>query len=197
MAQRTLLLDLDGTLWDSRPWCVEILARLSDRREAELKHKLKSGANIRRLARECGVTDKRFELEAAKSAASLRFYDGVLGTLDDLADRSTSMGEVTNLPGGLVKTVLRETGIAGHFKAVITPRIGLPAKPKPHGIRRALLEMGREADLHTWMVGDGVVDGQAAEVAGVRFAWASYGYEAVEPPNTDTVLRSFADSLCL
>ena len=131
MAQQTLLLDLDGTLWDSRPWYVEILARLSDRREAELEHKLKSAANIRRLARECGVTDKRFELEAAKSAASLRFYGGALGTLDDLADRSTSMGVVTNLPGGLVKAVLRDTGIGGHFKALGWPTRQCSRRPLP------------------------------------------------------------------
>ena len=197
MAQRTLLLDLDGTLWDSRPWYAEILARLSGGRAAELEYKLASGANIRRLASECGVTDYRFDREAGKTAVSLRFYDGALETLNDLADRTTSMGVVTNLPGRLVKTVLHETGIAGHFTTVVTPRAGVPAKPKPLGIRRALREMGREADERTWMVGDGVVDAEAAEAAGVRFAWASYGYEAVQPPNTETVLHSFADSLRL
>ena len=97
------------------------------------------------------ITDYRFDREAGKSVASLRFYDGVLGTLDDLANRSTSMGVVTNLPGQLVKTVLQNTGIAGHFKTVVTPRFGVPANPKPHGIRRAPEEMGREADVRTWM----------------------------------------------
>ena len=197
MARRTLLLDLDGTLWDSRPWYADILARLSGGCAADLEDRLASGVNIRRLASECRVTRYRFDREAGKSAASLRFYDGVLRTLDDLFDCATSIGVVTNLPGGLVGVVLQETGIADRFEAIITPRAGVPAKPKPHGIRRALQEMGREADLGAWMVGDGAVDAEAAEAAGVRFAWASYGYESVPPPNTDMVLRNFEDALGL
>lgn len=197
MARRTLLLDLDGTLWDSRPWYAEILARLSGDSATELEDTLASGVNIRRLASERGVTSHRFDREAGRSAVSLRLYDGVLQTLDDLSNLATSIGVVTNLPGRLVETVLRETGIASHLEVIVTPRVGVPAKPQPHGIRRALQEMGREADGHTWMVGDGVVDAEAAKAAGVRFAWASYGYEAVLPPDTDTVLRSFPDVLGL
>lgn len=197
MARRTLLLDLDGTLWDSRPWYAEILARLSGGSATELEDTLVSGVNIRRLASERGVTSYRFDREAGRTAASLRLYDGVLRTLDDLSNLETSIGVVTNLPGRLVETLLQETGIASHLEVIVTPRVGVPAKPKPHGIRRALQEMGREADGRTWMVGDGVVDAEAAKAASVRFAWASYGYEAVHPPDTERVLRSFPDVLGL
>lgn len=151
MAQRTLLLDLDGTLWDSRPWYAEILARLSGGPAAELEDKDASGVNIRRLASDCGVTDYLFDRTASKSAASLRFYDGVLSTLDDLAESSTLMGVVTNLPGQLVRAVLHDTDITGRFKAIVTPRIGLPAKPKSHSIRRTLQETGPEAYVRTCM----------------------------------------------
>ena len=190
-------MDLDGTLWDSRPWYAEILARLSGGSATELEDTLASGANIRRLASDRGVTSYRFDREAGRSVASLRLYDGVLRTLDDLSSLATSIGVVTNLPGRLVETVLQETGIASHLEVIVTPRVGVPAKPKPHGIRRALQEMGRKADGRTWMVGDGVVDAEAAKAAGVRFAWASYGYEAVVPSDTETVLRSFPDVLGL
>ena len=115
MARRTLLLDLDGTLWDSRPWYAEILARLSGDSATELEDTLASGVNIRRLASERGVTSHRFDREAGRSAVSLRLYDGVLQTLDDLSNLATSIGVVTNLPGRLVETVLQETGIASHL----------------------------------------------------------------------------------
>lgn len=197
MAQRTLLLDLDGTLWDSRPWYAEILAQLSGGSIANLEDRLASGVNLPRLASACGVTNSRLVREAGKNVASLRLYDGALLTLDNLQKRATSMGVVTNLPGWLVKPMVEWTGIAAYFESIVTPRRGVQSKPKPHGIRRALKEMGREIDFHTWMVGDGTVDAEAAEAAGVQFAWASYGYETVEPAGTETVLHSFEDVLGL
>ena len=197
MARPTLLLDLDGTLWDSRPWYAEILARLSGGSATELENRLASGASVVQLASERRVSRSRVAREASNSVASLRLYDGTLRTLEDLTDRATSMGVVTNLPGWLVTPLVQTTGIAGYFEAIVTPRAGVPAKPKPHGILRALHEMGREADAHTWLVGDGVADAVAAGVAGVRFAWASYGYETVPPAGAETVLLSFRDVLGL
>lgn len=197
MARRTLLLDLDGTLWDSRPWYAEILARLSCGSATELECRLASGASVVRVASECGVSKSRLAREARDSGASLRLYDGVLRTLEDLTARETSMGVVTNLPGWLVRPLVQATGISGHFGAIETPRPGVPAKPKPHGIHRALGAMRRQPDLHTWLVGDGLVDAGAASAAGLRFAWASYGYEAVPPEGTERVLSCFEDVLDL
>ena len=195
MARRTILLDLDGTVWDSRPWYAEILARVSGDSAAELKNRLASGTSVVRLAMERGVNKPRLAREASRSAASLGLYAGVRRTLDHLRDRATTMGVVTNLPGWLVRPVVEATGIDAYFDAIVTPRPGVPAKPKPHGVLKALQQMGREADAHTWLVGDGVADAEAAAAAGVRFAWASYGYEAAPPPGAETVLHSFEDVL--
>ena len=107
------------------------------------------------------------------------------------------MGAVTNLPGWLVTPMTEATGIDEYFEVVVTPRPGVPAKPQPHGIRRALREMGREAGPHTWFVGDGVADAKAAKAAAVRFAWVSYGYETTAPPDTEMVLYGFKDVLGL
>ena len=107
------------------------------------------------------------------------------------------MGVVTNLPGWLARPVALATGVAGYFEVIVTPRAGVPAKPKPHGILKALKEMGQEAGPHTWLVGDSEADAEAAAAAGVRFAWASYGYEALPPIGAETVLRSFEDVLGL
>ena len=109
--------------------------------------------------------------EAGNSIASLRLYDGTLGALDDLRDRATSMGVVINIPGRLVTPLVEATGIAAYFGAIVTPRAGVPAKPKPHGILRALQNMGLQASVHTWLVCDAVADAVAAGAAGVRFAW--------------------------
>lgn len=197
MAQRTLLLDLDGTLWNSRLWYAEILARLSDGSAVELENRLASGANLPQLASECEVTNSRLARAAVNNVASLPLYEGALQTLSNLANRGTAMGVVTNLPGWLVRPLIHGKGIARYFGAIVTPRRGIPAKPKPHGILRALKEIEREVDCHTWMVGDGIVDSNAATAAGVRFAWSSCGYETLPPPGTETVLHSFGDVLGL
>ena len=149
------------------------------------------------LARELGVPRDRLAREARATVASLALYGDTRETLDRLSERATRMAVVTNLPGWLVVPVAAAVGIEGYFEAIVTPRRGVPAKPQPHGIRRALAVMGRVTDEHTWLVGDGAADAKAAVRAGVRFAWASYGYETAQPPGTETVLQSFEDVLCL
>lgn len=196
MARRTLLLDLDGTLWDSRPWYAKVMAQLSDGSVAQYERTLATGTSIVQLVQQCGVSRSRFARSAKENATSLAFYDGVRQTLDELRERGTSMGVVTNLPGWLVTPMAEATGIDKYFGVIMTPRPGVPAKPQPHGIRKALREMGREPD-HTWFVGDGAADAEAAKTAAVSFAWASYGYESTAPSGTEIVLLAFKDVLGL
>ena len=197
MARRTLLLDLDGTLWDSRPWFAEILARMAGGSVPELANRLATGASVVRLAQEHRISKPRLARQARDSVAGLDLYSGARQTLQDLQNRATLMGVVTNLPRWLVAPVTEATGIADYFEVIVTPRPGVPAKPQPHGILKALRDMGRVADSNTWFLGDGAVDAKAATAAGVRFAWASYGYDADPPPGTSTVLHSFEDALGL
>ena len=150
-----------------------------------------------RAAKDHGVSKARLARAAREDGASVELYEGVLPTLDELRARGTPIGIVTNLPGWLVQPLLESTGIGEYAVAVATPRPGVPAKPKPHGIRRVLTGMGREADLGTWYVGDAAVDAEAAEAAPVRFAWASFGYESEMPPGTVKVLACFDEVLDL
>ena len=196
MARRTLLLDLDGTLWDSRPWYAKVMAQLSGGSEAQYERTLATGTSVVQLAKQCGVSKACFVRSAKENAVSLAFYDGVQQTLDELRGRGTSMGVVTNLPRWLVMPVAAVTGIDKYFDVIVTPRPGVPAKPQPHGIRRALREMEREP-IHAWFVGDGISDAEAARTAAVPFAWASYGYEAAAPSGTKMELFAFKDVLGL
>ena len=196
MAAAILLLDLDGTVWDSRPWYAAAIARLSDASAAEIESELAGGANLVHMAREHGVSKARLVRAAREKTVSVELYGGVLQTLERLRERDTRMGIVSNLPGWLVEPLVESTGIDRYFAATATPRPGLPAKPSPHGIWRVLQEMGRDVDAETWLVGDGAADAEAAQAAGVQFAWASYGYES-EPPGAAKVLERFEDVLRL
>ena len=197
MAPATVLLDLDGTVWDSRPWYARTIARLSDSPILELENELSTGANIVRVASDHGVSHARLIRAASDSAGSLELYQRVRETLDSLGESGTLIGAVSNLPGWLVRPLLRSTGVEKYLVATVTPRRGVPAKPKPHGILRCLREMGREADARTWFVGDGAADAGAAKAAGVLFAWAAYGYELEMPPGTARVLERFDEVLRL
>ena len=197
MAGPTLLLDLDGTIWDSRPWYVATIARLSGGPASEIETRLADGANVIRVADDHGLTRSRLVRSASGNTVPIDLYEGVRQTLDRLQERSTPMGVVSNLSGSLAAALLKAAGLEKYFAAVVTPRIGVPAKPQPHGIRKALAEMGRTLDKETWYVGDGTVDAVAANAAGVRFAWVSYGYEAKAPPGTHAVIVRFEDVLHL
>ena len=197
MAAQTLLLDLDGTLWDSRPWYADVLAQLSQETPEKLEHCLSTGTSIVKLARECGVSNARFVSKCKTCITSLQFYDSALPTLEELRGLGTTMGVVTNLPGWLAKPLVKATGIEDYFDVIVTPRWGVPPKPSPRGTSRALQAMGRDNCEQIWFVGDGAVDAMAANEAGLNFAWASYGYETSEPSQINVVLERFEDVLDL
>ncbi len=137
---------------------------------SEIERKFRAGASIVHVAIAHGVSKSALARVARENAGSLELYEGVLQTLDSLQERGTSIGIVSNLPGWLAKPLLTAKNVDQYFAATVTPRRGVPAKPRPHGIRKVLQEMGRDADAQTWFVGDGVADAEAAEAAGVKFA---------------------------
>ena len=199
MAAAALLFDLDGTLWDSRPWFARILSNLTGADPSGLEQRLASGTSIVRLTDECGVSQSTLARQAGNQSASLQLYDDALPTLETLAAREIPMAAVTNLPARLVTPMIDGTDVAAFFDTVVTPRPfgGIPAKPSARGLYAALLAISKQAGPDIWFVGDGTVDARAAHSAGVSFAWASYGYEPNPPARTDRELARLQDVLDL
>lgn len=197
MAAETVLLDLDGTVWDGRGWYAAAIAALSGADGTQVLARLRDGESVVAVARSCAVTNARLAAAAREGGGSITVYNGVVETLDRLRARGTPIGIVSNLSGWLARPLLAATGIGAYAKTTATPRPGVPAKPKPHTIRQALEDMGGNAGEGVWLVGDGRVDACAARAAGVRFAWASYGFEDEAPPGAERVLESFSDVLAL
>lgn len=193
MAARTLLFDLDGTLWDSHQWYGAALCAGSVLTRDDAVARLQAGHNVVRLAREVGISDARFSRLCCEAVTALSLYPGVPEVLRTLGERGTLMGVVTNLPGRLVEPVIGDLGIAHHFAT----RIYNARKPGGGGIIRALGELDRGADDSVYYVGDMETDALAAQRAGVQFAWASYGYCDERPPRTRVELENFTDILTL
>lgn len=196
MARRTFLLDLDGTIWDSRSWYAEIVADMSYPRSSpiRLETELAQGKSVLELAEKSRVSKSCLQRAAKERGSELPLYGGVRRVLDELRGRGASMGLVTNLAGWLARPLVEATGISQYFSAIVTPVRGVPRKPSPRGIMKALNEMERDVDRHTWLVGDESTDAAAATAANVRFAWASYGYGATITA-ADVELREFAEVL--
>ncbi len=193
MAQDAILVDLDGTVWDSYPWYSELLAATGRVSKTSALSELRSGASIVSLLRRCGVSDTAL----ARHSPGPALFPGVATALEDLVKRKIPIGAVTNLPGRLVFPMLTRVGLREAFPTVVHAGNCRLRKPHPGPLLMALRDLGVSPSTKSLYVGDMARDAEAAVSAGVAFAWASYGYGAACPARTTYVLQSFTDILDL
>lgn len=185
------LFDLDGTLVDSAPDIARALNRLLRELglgtvpEALARGWIGDGSRMlitRALAhhgREPEDVDALFErfIEhyAEGTGGPETLYPGALHTLATLAERGVPLACVTNKPAHLTDLVLRATGTAGYFGAVLGAGTLPERKPDPRPLLVACERLG-VAPEQALMVGDSAVDLQAARNAGCPFCLVSFGY---------------------
>jgi len=196
MAASALLFDLDGTLWDSRPWYAALLKHRCGVDPAQTLRELRSGTSIASLLRQHGMRGS-FRQLGESEAASLRVYDDVPESLEEITDRGIATGVVTNLPRWIAGPMLEATGISGHMKTIVTYDRTRRHKPDPAPLRAGLADLDVDPGASIWYVGDTEQDCRAAQACSVSFAWASYGYGAGCPPGASVALTTFKDVLTL
>ena len=193
MAQRTLLFDLDGTLWDSYPWYAEALGRSGAVSADRVLARLHRGESVMGIASALGVSRTRHVSLCRAAGDCLQLYPNVTVTLDRLVERGCKLGLVSNLSRSLVHDAFVTTGLSDYFGAALFAA----KKPSPSGILRALSELGAVPNADVYLVGDTEADAAAAHAAGVRFAWAKYGYGVATPANTQRTVSCFEEVLDL
>lgn len=101
-----------------------------------------------------------------KAAREVTIYPGVLETLDRLQRHALKLGLVTN--NGRVGTnlTLSRLGLLNFFTAVVTRDDCEEMKPDAGPVREVLQELSVEVE-NTILVGDGVMDIEAARATGV------------------------------
>lgn len=176
MAPTALLFDLDGTVWDSFPWYADLLARASGRGAATFNAKLRGGVSIVTLSQQCGISNGRFIAQCEASMNSLQLYPGVRTTLVQLAARGIPTAAVTSLPGRIAEPLLVGLHLAEFFRIIVHAGNCASRKPRPGPLLAALQMLRIVPDGNVFYVGDRKDDAAASEAAGIRFAWASYGY---------------------
>jgi HAD superfamily hydrolase (TIGR01509 family) len=173
VAADAVLFDLDGTLWNSRGWYAELIASATGRGVEECGAELERGVPVARLLRDAGLY-ATFAQRCRESVGSLDVCDGLASTLTELRARGSSTGIVTSLPRWVYGPLLAVVGLSDSFDTIVGAAFGLPPKPNPAGIRRALDALGVVPGSAAWYVGDTSVDQEAASRAGISFAHAAY-----------------------
>ena len=114
-------------------------------------------------------------------------YDGIAALLSQLDERYP-MAVVTNKPTPLARAVLKAAGLLDHFAQVHGADVPEQRKPSPLLIQQAARQLG-VAPQDVLLVGDGTADQLAAQAAGSRCAWASWGYGPVPSTLANGVWR--------
>jgi phosphoglycolate phosphatase len=200
--------DLDGTLLRSEPLVRQVLADAAEEQGLELGFEGESPVHL------LGLTSEDFyrgalrpedteRWEELRVAARDRYadymetraelYDGVEGTLTSLRTRGYRLLVCTNAGERYVRAALDATGITDRFERIWWNPDGVT--PKSTVLGRALRETGCGSSI---MVGDRLMDMDAARVVGAKAVGARYGYGLErELEGADAVIDSAPELLDL
>jgi phosphoglycolate phosphatase len=204
MAARAAILDLDGTLIDSRQ---DIAAAANAARIAVGLPPLPlqtvvgyvgdgAAALIERLTPDADAAVRAAGLRAfmahyqAHCCDHTRPYDGIPAALADLRAAGWRLAVATNKPEVLARAILAGLGLAPLIDAL---RGGdRVRKPDPAPVREVLVELAADPAA-SWMIGDHHTDIHAGRGAGCRVLWCEWGIGARDGLAVDASAATPAD----
>ena len=201
-----LAFDLDGTLVDSVPdlnHCLgEAFESLGLEPSTERDTRAWVGDGVEELVRRGlersvspGEADallataiERFSLCYADNLfIRSRLYPGVTDTLDALRARGVRLACLTNKRQRFAEALLDQAGLLDRFELLLGGDSVPKRKPSPMLLDAAAARLGITPEVAAY-VGDSYHDMHAAEAAGWRFVWATYGYRYIPPDELVAVL---------
>lgn len=197
---QAVLFDLDGTLADTAPDFLAVLARQCrdegiepPSREAVLST---VSAGARALVTLAFGTGEEVEGFAERHRCLLalygeqlqrseaRLYPDMAGLLTWLKQRGIAWGVVTNKPLAYAGVLMRQLGLAEQCDVLICPDHVSETKPHPEPLLLACRKLGCGPDTAIY-VGDHPRDIEAGQRAGMHTAAAAWGYLPTSPPIGD------------
>ena len=193
---RLFVFDLDGTLVDSlrdladsanelvvscggAPLAVDAVGRMVGEGAATLVARVFAGAGIEKPA---DALDRFLAIYDTRLLNYTRPYAGMLEAIAALSARA-SLAVLTNKPLDATRRILDGLKLSGFFDAdaVLGGDGPLPRKPDPAGLQQLCARVN-VAPADAVMVGDSLVDWQAARNAGTQACLARYGFGFLEFP---------------
>ena len=208
-----VLVDFDGTLFDTAPDLIAALNRLL----TELGH---APVAFERFRQSAGQGAKRLLLAAFDSQGAPRpddvtlrtlierliayyfeietervqLFPAVESTIERLHDAGISLAVCTNRGEHSTRRLLAHFDIDRHIEAVLAGDMVARIKPHPGHVEEALAALGARPERAV-MVGDSAADVDAAQGAGVAAIVTTYGYSPIPPHDlgADAVIDDFAE----
>jgi phosphoglycolate phosphatase len=187
-----LFFDLDGTLADSLPG---LQASISDAlqsggrrlRVEDLRPYIGPGVRTILKNLESDLTEAELDgmersFRASYDTEGVRntvLFDGVKSTLEALKASGVELFVVTNKPKLATANLMEQRGLAGLFRETLSRNSREPVYASKGEMLRDLVARHGVDVTRAMMVGDTAEDYEAATDAGMRFAFAEYGYGAV------------------
>jgi phosphoglycolate phosphatase len=202
---RGVLLDLDGTLFDTAPDLIDSLNQLRiEQGLTSLAPEEFAGSvghgSLPMLARGFHITPTDYQFEALRTrflelyherlSERTKPYEGMEAVLKTLERCQIPWGIVTNKPGWLTRPLISALGYDERPNCVVTGDDIARRKPHPHQVLEGCRRLGL-APADCLIVGDAERDIQAGRQAGTLTLAAVYGYVSGD----DRVERWGADGL--
>ncbi len=209
MAFDGIILDVDGTLWDSRFVVAESwnraakdegvdvrvtpdgLMRLFGRTMDEIAEALMPDIDPERRS---AILNRSVEYENEdldKNEEDIT-YDGVVETLVTLNEMGARLAIVSNCQEGYIELFMKKAGVEDII--IDIECFGHSGHGKADNIRAVVERNGFKNPVY---VGDTEGDAIASREAGVAFAWAEYGFGESEPEGSIMVISSPYDMIGL
>ncbi|HUD46692.1 MAG TPA: HAD family hydrolase [Candidatus Baltobacteraceae bacterium] len=189
MIPRSLILDLDGTLIDSRPGILDSFAVAANAVYPGLEFdpgKVVLGPPVRQMFQVLFPEAGEVEIEKLfrafrehydrEGSLKTQLYDGARELLSLCDQRGIDLYIATNKPAHVTSAIVAHFKIDRYFRSVLAVDSVEPPFPSKTAIIRHLLRENDVDILATFYVGDSVEDAMAAAQCGIRFIWAAYGY---------------------
>jgi phosphoglycolate phosphatase len=203
MIVRSLILDLDGTLIDSRPGILESLAVAASAVFPGINFDpttVRLGPPVRGMfeisfpkASQAEIGKLVFAFrESYDSGAALKteLYEGARDVLAKCQQRSIDLYIATNKPAQISSAILAHFKIEHFFRQVMAADSTEPPFASKAAIIFHLMRTHQLNPAATLYVGDSMEDTSAAAECGVGFVWAAYGYGKLDARTAATPGRS-------
>lgn len=201
----SIILDVDGTIWNTTGIVAEAWNKALDNNFPQVPHvtadilkgqfgktmdviadnlfSILSSDEKKLLMKECCKAEQKALLENQKNIT----YEGVLETLESLA-KKVPLFIVSNCQSGYIELVIEKNKISSLIKDFEC--FGNNNKPKDENIR---LIVERNSLKKPVYVGDTQGDFDACKKAGVPFIWAAYGFGRPETNDYFAKIENFTE----